>query len=454
MLRKSILLVSDMGILLVGWYWAFAMAGWYNMIQLNIDSYLSIVLIMLVAAGFLFNINGLFSLERRGYSDLLLSLAVALFNLFIILLAVSFFMREVGYVCSISLFAIILQFVLLALWKYVYLQIERAISVPQNALLIGSKEECAKIAAYLNTFLYLNYNVRYTDYEYQPWSKVADIDLIIICSDLSLKERREIVNYCHLNNKQVFMIPDVYELFCSSVEMSKFDDIPVFRPQKLKPCLEQRLLKRILDICVASIGALIGCPIMLLIAIAIKLETAGPILYSQTRVGRDEKEFKVYKFRSMYQNAEEVTGPVLTVDNDSRITKVGKFIRATRLDELPQIFNVLLGDMSIVGPRPERPIFVEQFKSQIAGYHYRHNVKPGITGMAQVHGKYNTNAKVKLIYDLIYIQKCSVVTDLIIMIQTVRVLVSKSSTEGIILKKADLKQYQAISKNIEAKEWC
>lgn len=123
--------------------------------------------------------------------------------------------------------------------------------------------------------------------------------------------------------------------------------------------------------------------------------------------------------------------PVLAAEDDNRITKFGKFIRATRLDELPQLFNVLKGEMSIVGPRPERPFFVEQFVAQKPEYDYRHNVKPGITGLAQIAGKYNTNAYDKLIYDLLYIQDVGVKTDLIIMLQTFKVLLTKSSTEGV-----------------------
>ncbi len=235
----------------------------------------------------------------------------------------------------------------------------------------------------------------------------------------------------------------MYELFCSGVELEKIDDIPVFSPRKLRSSLEQRSLKRLLDIVVSSVALLITWPIMLLVAIAIKLDSPGSILYTQVRTGRDEKEFKVYKFRSMRQDAEGLLGPVMASDNDPRITKLGKFIRATRLDELPQIFNVLFGDMSIVGPRPERPFFVKQFKAQIPEYLYRHNVKPGITGLAQVYGKYNTTPYNKLIYDLIYIQKCNILTDLVIILQTVRVLVTKSSTEGVgnSKQKTDLSGY-------------
>jgi lipopolysaccharide/colanic/teichoic acid biosynthesis glycosyltransferase len=133
----------------------------------------------------------------------------------------------------------------------------------------------------------------------------------------------------------------------------------------------------------------------------------------------------------MRVDAEKYTGPVLATADDPRITRVGRFIRATRIDELPQLVNVLIGDMSIVGPRPERPFFVEMLKKELPEYVQRSNVKPGITGMAQVYGKYNTTPYNKLVYDLTYIQQCNVITDLVLMLKTVRVLLSKSSTEGI-----------------------
>ena len=211
----------------------------------------------------------------------------------------------------------------------------------------------------------------------------------------------------------------------------QIDDLPTQRVSRMLLTLEQRILKRTLDIVVSVISLILLSPIMLITAVIVKLDSPGPIIYSQVRVGRFGKEFKVHKFRSMRQDAEAKTGPVLAGENDPRITKFGHFMRATRLDELPQLFNVLKGEMSIVGPRPERPFFVEQFIKEKPEYAYRHNVKPGITGLAQIAGKYNTTAYDKLIYDLIYIQEVSIKTDLIIMLQTLKVLITKESTEGV-----------------------
>ena len=209
------------------------------------------------------------------------------------------------------------------------------------------------------------------------------------------------------------------------------DDIPMQRVTRMLLTAEQRVLKRILDIAVAVTALIILSPVMLITAVMIKLDSKGPVLYSQERVGLYGKTFFVHKFRSMKQDAEAKCGPVLAAEGDPRITKFGRFMRATRLDELPQLFNVLKGEMSIVGLRPERPFFVKQFIAQKPEYDYRHNVKPGITGLAQIAGKYNTSAYDKMIYDLLYIQDVSVKTDLMIMLQTFKVLLTKSSTEGV-----------------------
>ena len=257
------------------------------------------------------------------------------------------------------------------------------------------------------------------------------MDLAILCYDVSLHQKADIVSMCQQLQKQVLLMPSVYELYCSGLEIDPVDDIPFFRPQYLNPSLEKRSLKRIFDILFSGLVLLCLAVPMIFIAVAIKIDSKGSVFYKQLRTGRYEQEFAVYKFRSMRQDAEKSTGPVMAGEADPRITRLGKWLRRTRLDELPQFINVLCGDMSVVGPRPERPFFVQKFKKEIPEYVYRHNVKPGITGMAQVNGKYNTTAYDKLIYDLMYVQKCDLFTDLVICVQTVRVLFQKSSTEGV-----------------------
>lgn len=446
-LRKVILLTGDIGILLLATHLASLLVFYGRPSQLMFTGYYYMVAVMIVAAGILFNVNGLFSLARKSYSELLISLAVTVFNLFIFMISASFLLHEFSYSRSVFVVTSVLQFIMLAIWNYIFWRIEYATLMPNNVLVIGNQSECIGVITRLYAKPQLNYKVQYicSNCKNDDWKTAAqNMDLIIICANLSLADKADIVHFCYVNGIQVFLIPDVYELFCRGVELDKIDDIPVFYPRNLKLTLEQLFLKRLLDLIVTGTALLFLWPIFILIAIAVKMDSPGPVLYSQVRTGRDAKEFKIYKFRSMRHEAEKMTGPVLTAENDPRVTRVGRLLRATRLDELPQLFNVLLGDMSIVGPRPERPFFVNQFKGKIPEYLYRNNVKPGITGLAQIYGKYNTTPYNKLVYDLIYIQRCNVLTDLVIMLQTMRVLVTKSSTEGLKNTKctSELSRYQ------------
>lgn len=199
---------------------------------------------------------------------------------------------------------------------------------------------------------------------------------------------------------------------------------------KRKPLnIYERIVKRIMDIVLCLIALIPGLPIMAITALAIKLDDNGPILYRQERVTKNEKRFNIIKFRSMVVDAEK-DGAIPATDNDPRITRVGKIIRRFRIDELPQIFNILKGDMSIVGPRPERVEHVEKYKKEIPEFVYRYKVKGGLTGYAQIYGKYNTTAYDKLRMDLLYVENYSLLLDIKLIVETVRILFKKESTEG------------------------
>ena len=167
--------------------------------------------------------------------------------------------------------------------------------------------------------------------------------------------------------------------------------------------VKEPYLKRPFDVLFSFLGLVISLPVCILIAIAIYVEDGLPILFSQVRLGENGKKFKIYKFRSMIKDAEQSTGPVWAYKKDHRVTRVGNFLRRTKLDELPQLFNILWGDMSFVGPRAERPEFVAEFRKMIPGFDYRLRVRPGLTGIAQVYGNYNTHPRNKLRYDTVYI---------------------------------------------------
>lgn len=191
----------------------------------------------------------------------------------------------------------------------------------------------------------------------------------------------------------------------------------------------RRVIKRALDLVVSVSMLICGAPVMIAIALAVKITSPGPVLYSQVRVGKKGKTFKMFKFRSMRQDAELKSGPVWATENDPRVTPLGSFLRKTHLDELPQLFNVIRGDMSLVGPRPERPHFVKQLRKEIPHYDKRHYAKPGVTGLAQVRQRYDDSiedVKRKVRYDVLYIKKMCPVLDLKVIALTALTVIFKT----------------------------
>lgn len=220
----------------------------------------------------------------------------------------------------------------------------------------------------------------------------------------------------------VYLIPDIEDIFLAGASLEQLDGIPVFRIPKLQENTAYGW-KRLLDIALALLLSLPAIPLLLLAALAIKLESPqGPVFYVQDRVGQGGRIFRLVKLRTMVPDAEKNTGPVLASADDPRLTRVGRFLRATRIDELPQLWNVLKGDMSFVGPRPERPFFVKQFEKEVPGYRLRHYLPVGITGLAQVEGKYSTSPEDKLKFDLMYGKSASILTDLRILLRTLSVI--------------------------------
>ncbi len=231
--------------------------------------------------------------------------------------------------------------------------------------------------------------------------------------------------------KEFFIIPAMYELNFTKVMLAFFDDVMVLHiiPHRLSST--QMFIKRFFDLLFSGIGILVAAIPMLLIALVIRISDGGPAMYTQVRLTKGMREFNIYKFRTMVVNAEKMTGPMFAQKDDPRITKLGKFLRKTRLDELPQLFNVFLGDMSFVGPRPERPFFVEQFRKEINYYDQRFCVKAGLTSLSHVCGRYSTDIGDRTLYDLLYIINFSLMLDLKIILLTTRTIFLKEAAEGV-----------------------
>ncbi len=227
----------------------------------------------------------------------------------------------------------------------------------------------------------------------------------------------------------VRIVPSSYEALLSVQDVESFGDIALVRLVTRVDGFKD-VVKRAFDIGFALSGLILLSPLLAAVALLVRLTSRGPVIFSQVRTGRFGKPFVLYKFRTMITDAETGTGPVLARGrNDSRLTAIGKWLRALRIDEVPQLWNVLCGDMSLVGPRPERPFFVRQFELQSPAYAQRHQVRPGITGLAQVCGGYHTDARDKLRFDLIYVSHYSVWLDLSILLRTLMVIAKPGSEQ-------------------------
>lgn len=248
------------------------------------------------------------------------------------------------------------------------------------------------------------------------------VDEVIIALPLGAhKKYARIVNVCEKAGVKTLIIPDFFDILPARPFFDHFAGIPLINVRDIPlDELRNRFLKRAFDIGFALLAIVVTLPVMLAIAVGIKLTSRGPVLFAQERVGLNRRTFKMYKFRSMKVSTGEVADTQWTVENDPRRTRFGSFLRRTSLDELPQFLNVLKGDMSVVGPRPERPYFVEQFKEEIPKYMIKHHIRPGLTGWAQTNGlRGDTSIEDRIKYDLFYIENWTFLFDIKIILQTI-----------------------------------
>jgi exopolysaccharide biosynthesis polyprenyl glycosylphosphotransferase len=260
------------------------------------------------------------------------------------------------------------------------------------------------------------------------FSAFDDAATVALASDV--RDKEQIVLHCFRNYKEVLVVPSISELTSHGAEVRGVQDLLIFavHPHRLGP--GERLVKRFFDLLGASLLLAVTAPLFLLLAVLIPLTSRGPIFYRQERLGRYRRKFHILKFRTMRENAERFTGPVLATARDPRITRLGRFLRATKIDELPQLWNVLRGEMSLVGPRPEREFFVEKFEKLLPEYELRHSVKPGVTGLAQTRARYGSSAERKLHFDLLYIYRYSFLLDIKIFFQTIIVMLRAEQSAG------------------------
>lgn len=260
--------------------------------------------------------------------------------------------------------------------------------------------------------------------------RINHYDAVII-GDMPSHSRNLLLKYCFNAGIRTYSVPKISDVLLRSSDELNLFDTPLLLSRNMGLSIEQQWMKRLEDIIMAGVLMILFSPIFLIAAIGIKCTDGGPVFYKQERLTQNGKRFMIYKFRTMVVDAEKMSGPVLASEKDPRILAVGRFLRATRMDELPQILNILKGEMSVVGPRPERPELAAEIEKEIPEFNYRLRVKAGLTGYAQVYGKYNTTPYDKLKLDLMYIRKYSLFLDFKLILMTPKIMLLKESTEGV-----------------------
>ncbi len=327
---------------------------------------------------------------------------------------------------------LVLDVVIALFCSFIFARIYHSIYVPQNMVMIYGNEKAVDLKFKMDERpdkYCVTKIIPYTVGFEKMMQEIGGHDAVII-NDVPAQVRNDILKYCYTNQVRTYVVPKVSDIIIRGGEEISLFDTPLYlvKGRGLNPA--QAFFKRALDLVLCIIALIPGLPIMGIVALAIKLEDHGPVFYKQKRVTKGGKAFEILKFRSMVVDADKITVN-LASESDPRITKVGHVIRAMRLDELPQILNILKGDMSWVGPRPEQVSYTEEFIKDMPEYALRTKVKGGLTGYAQIYGKYNTSPYDKARLDLMYIENYSFFLDIKLIFMTVQIMFKKDSTEGI-----------------------
>ena len=330
----------------------------------------------------------------------------------------------------------VLMMVLTSLWSMLCLKISKVIYSKGKLLIVAATPEDAdrlymKVRGELR-MLHINY-LGYTLSDDLPhvFSLLKHSTEVMVSSMVSEIDRSQLFLYCANMDKTIYVVPQFSDLIYTKFRIIQFQDMPTFMIDSLGLTFQQRLLKRIFDVLFSILALVFTAPLQLFIAIMVRMDSHGPAIYSQERITKSGRVYKVYKFRTMVDAAEEKFGAYQSSIDDLRVTKIGKTLRNTHLDELPQFLNILKGDLSAVGPRSDRPTTVGEFEENIPGYHQRLKVKAGLTGLAQIYGKYNSDPEDKLRFDMMYIKNYSFLSDMKIILQTIKTMLPSKNDYNI-----------------------
>lgn len=422
-------------IVLLGFYLAFLLRFDFKPLEYNIRPFYDNIPHIIAISVVVFYIYDVVSTLKKSFAENALIIFISLLIIDMATITLVFFRRGFTFPRTVFALGFLLQFSMMLVTKYIILRALRSLIAPANVLIVAEEKEGIYIEEKISSDNHRSTRdiVKYSsDGSSQDVYRLIDrVDKVFIGNRLSYERKEALIDYASETGKTVYLVPTSYEISMVDFKVRQADDLMFLKLKDLGLSAEERFIKRIMDIIISSVALVLLWPVMLVVALLIRLQDGRAPIYSQERVTKNGRIFNIYKFRTMIDNAEYETGPILAKDEDPRITPLGKVLRSTRLDELPQLVNVLKGDMSIVGPRPERPIFVEYFCKEIEGYRYRTKVKAGITGLAQVMGSYATSAEEKAKYDLLYIRNFSILRDIKIMFDTFKVVFIRDKSRGI-----------------------
>ena len=427
-LAKTILFFAILAIFFIGWRYFYPETPYYfwgfNLILLLYTA--TVYLISRIYNGFNFgNVN---------LQDIILSWALCLilanvFQYFVLSLLALALLPILGFVVIlVAQIAFVIPMSVLVDRLYY-----KQNPAQKSSIIYGTKEKLDEFCSIV-TLQSRKFRVNHIVSQTEETGKLLDIidrSESVFFLNLDGQKQDWLFEYCYLHNKHTYISTTFSNILINTAGTQWFSNTPVFSLKRPEPDVGTQVIKRLMDISISLIGIIIASLPMIGLAIAIRAYDKHPAIYKQTRVTKGGRLFTLYKFRSMRPDAEDDGVPRLTAKEDDRITPIGGFIRKTRLDELPQLFNVLSGNMSIVGPRPERPEIAKQYEERYPNFAFRTKVKAGITGFAQVYGQYNTAPEEKLFLDIMYIETFSILEDIKLMLQTVKVIFRGSSTEGI-----------------------
>ena len=329
----------------------------------------------------------------------------------------------------------IVDFIVIVVWALCVNALLKRVSPPKEVLLITSQNNIDEIVIKFSKrkdLFIIDDKIVFDESDLENiYNKCNRYDNILI-GDITSEARNDIIKHCFNNSRSIYVIPKISDILLKYSEDILVFDTPLYLSTNFGLSFEVKFFKRLIDIIISLLILILFLPIWLIVALMIKLEDGGPVFFLQERVTIDNKLFNIIKFRSMKVSNNNDVMP--TLEDDDRVTRVGRFIRKYHIDEIPQLINILVGDMSLVGPRPERKEHVDLYTKEISEFQYRSKVKSGLTGLAQIYGKYNTSAIDKLKLDLIYIKKCGFIFDLELILRTLKVLIIKDNTEGFDVK--------------------